>query len=70
MNSAARRKLGGARDIGIVASGSAEADVVGDRGAEDRDILRHQRDAAAQFARIGIAHAHAVERRCAPAAGS
>ena len=33
-----------------------------DARGEDRDVLRHQRDAAAQLARIGIARRDAVER--------
>jgi hypothetical protein len=56
------REVGGALDLAIGCAGPAEADVFPRGGGEHHRILRHQRDAGAQLARIGIPDRNAVER--------
>ena len=62
MNSAAAASSAARSISASVASGPAEADVVAHAHAEDRGVLRHQRDVAAQLRRIGVGQPHAVER--------
>ena len=47
------RQVGGALDLGIAGVGPAEPDIFARACREHHRFLRHQRDAGAQFARIG-----------------
>ena len=49
--------LGRPLDLGVGGVGPAEADVVAHAHAEDRGVLRHQRDVAAKLRRIGVGQA-------------
>ena len=62
--------LGGTRDLGIGSVRAAEADIVAHGGGEHHAVLRHQRDARAQFRRIEIREPHAVERDACRRCGS
>jgi hypothetical protein len=62
-------EIGGALDFGIAGIGPAETNVFARAGGEYHGVLRHQRDARAQLARIGSLDRH-PSSEIEPEAGS
>jgi len=48
-------------DLGVRCFRPPEPNVLGNRRGKHHRVLRHQRDASAQFLRVGIADSHAIE---------
>ncbi len=57
-----KRQPAGFLDFGIGGVRPAEADILADRGGEDGDILRHQRDAGTDLVRIGLRDIDAIDQ--------